>query len=66
MYSILILQGNKSYLYATNSDGSKFTGDLTETKSKVESLMSIYPFGSLVVVHNTNMTTSVEIADVTE
>lgn len=66
MYSILILQGNKSYLYATNSDGSKFTGDLASAQAKVQSLMSTYPFGSLVVVHNTSMTSSVEIADVTE
>lgn len=66
MYSILILQSNKSYLYATNSDGSKFTGDLASAQAKVQSLMSIYPFGSLVVVHNTSMTTSVEITDVTE
>lgn len=66
MYSILILQSNKSYLYATNSDGSKFTGDLTSAQAKVQSLMSIYPFGSLVVVHNTSMTASVEITDITE
>lgn len=66
MYSILILQSNKSYLYATNSDGSKFTGDLASAQAKVQSLMSIYPFGSLVVVHNTSMTASVEITDITE
>lgn len=66
MYSILILQTNKSYLYATNTDGTRFAGDLTATQEKVRDLMDKYPIGSLVVVHNTTLSTTVEIVDVTE
>lgn len=66
MYSIFILQTNKSYLYATNTDGTRFAGDLTATQEKVRDLMDKYPIGSLVVVHNTTLSTTVEIVDVTE
>lgn len=66
MYSILILQTNKSYLYATNSDGTRFAGDLTATQEKVRDLMEKFPIGSIVVVHNTTLTATIEIADVTD
>lgn len=66
MYSILILQSNKSYLYATNTDGTRFVGDLTAAQTKVRELMDKYPIGSIVVVHNTELTATIEIADVVE
>ncbi len=64
MYSILLLQSNKSYLYATNTDGTRFAGDLAATQEKVRELMDKYPVGSISVVHNTTLTATIEIIDV--
>lgn len=66
MYSILIKQSNNSYLYATNTDGSVYSGNMAATQTKIQELMQKYPLGSLVVVHNATLTATIDIADVTE
>jgi uncharacterized membrane protein len=66
MYSILLKQNNGSYLYATNTDGSVYSGNLSATQAKITELMGKYPLGSLVVVHNTTLTAAIDISDVIE
>lgn len=58
MYSILIRNGDKSYIYHMNADGSD------ATTAKVRELLATYPIGKLVVVHNVTMTSDVTLTDV--
>ena len=64
MYSILIKMSDKRYSYHTNEDGTVFAGDEAACKAKLTELAQTYPLGSLVVVHNVNLTTDFEIEDV--
>ncbi|MCR5621400.1 MAG: hypothetical protein K6G18_06045 [Treponema sp.] len=64
MYSILIRNGDKSYIYHMNADGSVFAGDSEATTAKVRELLATYPIGKLVVVHNVTMTSDVTLTDV--
>ena len=64
MYSILIRNGDKSYIYHTNPDGQAFAGDSEATTAKVRELLATYPIGKLVVVHNVTMTSDVTLTDV--
>ena len=64
MYSILIKNGDKSWIYNTNDDGSVFKGDSTATKARVQELMATYPLGKITVVHNVNLTSELTIEDV--
>lgn len=64
MYSILIRNGEKSYVYLTNDDGSVFKGDTEATKAKVKELMDTYPLGKIEVVHNVTLTADLALEDV--
>lgn len=64
MYSILIRQGDKSFIYHMNADGSVFAGDSEAAVAKVRELLATYPIGKLVVVHNVTMTSDVTLTDV--
>lgn len=64
MYSILIRNGEKSYIYATNTDGSVFAGDSDAAKARVSELLETYPAGKLVVVHNVTLTADFTLEDV--
>ena len=64
MYSVLIKNGEKSYVYCTNSDGTIFAGDAEAAKSKVEELLATNPLGKIVVVHNVTLTADFTIEDV--
>ncbi len=64
MYSILIKNGEKSYVYYTNQDGSVFAGDSEAVKTKVAELLETYPLGKIAVVHNVTLTADFTIEDV--
>lgn len=64
MYSILIKNGEKTYMYHTNTDGVIFKGDSDAVKAKVAELLETYPIGKIVVVHNVNLTAGFTIEDV--
>ena len=64
MYSILIKNGEKSYIYCTNTDGTVFAGDSEAAKTKVQELLETYPLGKIVVVHNVTMTADFTLEDV--
>ena len=65
MYSILILNGTKTYIYATDATtGEPFAGSLADTKTKFMELLQTYPISKLVVVHNTTVTNDMTITDV--
>lgn len=65
MYSILIKNGNTTYIYATDdTTGEAFAGSLAEAKAKFMELLEKYPISKLTVVHNTTVTNNMEIADV--
>ena len=64
MYSILIKNGEKSYVYYTNPDGSVFAGDSEAVKTKVAELLETYPLGKIAVVHNVTLTADFTIEDV--
>lgn len=65
MYSILIKNGNTTYIYATDdTTGDVFAGSLADTKAKFMELLEKYPISKLTVVHNTTVTNNMEIADV--
>ena len=64
MYSILIKNGDKSYIYALNSDGTKFSGDSAAAKAKLVELAETYAIGKLSVVHNVTLTADFTIEDV--
>lgn len=64
MYSILIKNGSKTYIYDADEEGVIFTGDLAETKARYVELLAEYPSSKLVIVHNTTITDDITIADV--
>lgn len=64
MYSILIKNGEKSFIYYLNADGTVFSGDSEAAKAKVQELLETYPLGKIVVVHNVNMTADFTLEDV--
>ena len=64
MYSILIKNGSKTYIYDADEEGEIFTGDLAETKARYVELLAEYPSSKLVIVHNTTITDDITIADV--
>lgn len=65
MYSILIKNGNTTYIYATDdTTGEAFSGSLAEAKTKFKELLEKYPISKLTVVHNTKVTNNMEISDV--
>ena len=63
-YSILIKNGEKSYVYYMNSDGEVFAGDSEATKAKVTELLEVHPVGKIKVVHNVTLTADIGIVDV--
>lgn len=65
MYSILIKNGNSTYIYATDeTTGEAFAGSAADTKTKFMELLQKYPISKLVVVHNTEVTNDMTITDV--
>jgi len=64
MYSILIKNGEKSYVYFTNTDGTVFAGDETAVQTKLSELLNDYPLGKIVVVHNVTVSADFTIQDV--
>ena len=70
MYSILIKQGDKTYIYATVKNEQEedvvFAGNEAETKEMYASLLERYPSSKLVIIHNTEVTSTLTITDVTE
>ena len=65
MYSILIKDGSKTFVYDMDAEtGSPFAGTLEETKARYTVLLASYPSSKLVVVHNTTVTSELTIADV--
>lgn len=65
MYSILIKNGNTTYIYATDeTTGEPFAGSAADTKTKFMELLQKYPISKLVVVHNTEVTNDMTITDV--
>ena len=64
MYSILIKNGEKSYTYLCNDDGTIFSGSNEAVTAKLSELMQTYPLGKLSVVHNTVITQNFIIEDV--
>ena len=63
MYSILIKNGEKSYVYFTNTDGTVFAGDETAVQTKLSELLNDYPLGKIVVVHNVTVSADFTIQD---
>lgn len=63
MYSILIKDGSKTYVYDANEEGEVFVGDEAETKARYLELLAEYPSSKLVIVHNTTVTDDVTITD---
>lgn len=70
MYSILIKTGEKTYIYAVTKDAEEqeivFTGNEAETKEFYAELLEKYPSSKLVIIHNTEVTSTLTITDVTE
>ena len=64
MYSILIKNGDKSFIYASNDDGTVFRGNSDAVKTKLGELIETYPIGKLSVVHNVTLTADFAIEDV--
>ncbi len=64
MYSILIKNGEKSFFYHLNADGTVFSGNSEAAKAKVQELLETYPLGKIVVVHNVNITSGITLEDV--
>lgn len=64
MYSILIKNGEKSFIYYLNADGTVFSGDETAVKAKLQELLETYALGKLAVVHNVNLSADFTIEDV--
>lgn len=65
MYSILIKNGNNTFVYATDeTTGEPFTGSAAETKIKFNELLQKYPISKLVVVHNVTVTNELTLEDV--
>ena len=65
MYSILIKNGNNTYVYATDeTTGEAYAGSLADTTTKFNELLQKYPISKLVVVHNTTLTVDLSIVDV--
>ena len=65
MYSILVKNAGKNYVFHLGQDGKTFTGDEQETLEEVQKLLESYPLGSIVVVHNVTLTADLSLADVT-
>lgn len=66
MYSILIKNGNNTFVFVTDDEsGAEFTGTLGETKAKYAALLDKYPRSKLKVVHNVIVTDELTIEDVT-
>ena len=63
MYSILIKDGSKTYIYDANEEGEVFVGDEAETKARYLELLAEYPSSKLVIVHNTTVTDDITITD---
>ena len=65
MYSILIKNGNNTFIFASDeTTGDVFAGSLAETKTKFTELLQKYPISKLTVVHNTTVTNDMTIVDV--
>lgn len=64
MYSILIKNGEKSYSYCLNQDGTQFSGDEAAVKTKLTELLETYALGKLSVVHNVKLSADFTIEDV--
>lgn len=68
MYSILIRQGDKTFIYATTKNAEEeevvFTGNTEETKAFYFELLEKYPSSKLVIIHNTEVTSDITISDV--
>lgn len=65
MYSILIKNGNNTFIYATDeTTGEAFAGSLADTKTKFNELLQKYPISKLTVVHNTTISADLSITDV--
>jgi hypothetical protein len=64
MYSILIKNGSKNYVYDVNEEGEVFAGDVTETKARYLELLAEFPSSKLVIVHNTTIADDITITDV--
>lgn len=65
MYSILIKNGNNTFVYALDDvSGEVFTGSLADTKTKFNELLQKYPISKLVIVHNVTVTPDLTIVDV--
>ena len=64
MYSILIKNGEKSYIYALNDDGSVFRGDSDAVRERLAGLAESHPLGRLSVVHNVTLGADFSIEDV--
>ncbi len=67
MYSILIKEGSKTFIYDTDeSTGTVFAGTLAETQARYTALLAQYPSSKLTVVHNTTISSEFTITDVAE
>lgn len=64
MYSILIKNGEQTYKYALNDDGTVFRGTAEAAKERLKVLLDTYAAGKLSVVHNVNLTADFTIEDV--
>lgn len=64
MYSILIKNGDKSWVYAVNEDGAQFRGDSAAAKARLTELAETYPLGKLAVVHNVTLSADFTLEDV--
>ena len=63
MYSIQIKNGEKSYIYAINEDGTVFKGNSDAVKSKLKELVKEHALAKLSVVRNVTLTADFEIED---
>lgn len=65
MYSILIKNGNNTFVYALDDvSGEVYAGSLADTKAKFNELLQKYPISKLVIVHNVTVTPDLTIVDV--
>lgn len=65
MYSILVKNGQNTFIYALDdTSGEVFAGSLADTKAKFMELLEKYPISKLTVVHNTTVANDMTITDV--
>ena len=64
MYSIQIKNGEKSFIYATNTDGTVFAGNADAVKAKLKELLETNAIGKLSVVKNVRVTADFTLEEV--